>query len=167
MIRRNYSGQYASPCTYISLLCSSCQVNNDKMISTLPGLLSELIKAWMAWLQFTAWYYKPAAWERSKQNLTVMTRVGDWRLNCLSNSGWLMVMWLIGIYKYLNYKFFSIFNVFQQRRFHGNECFKSVYNQHKSLKEKIFLNIEKIFLLSSLVPNHQKMYYLLPWKTVI
>ena len=32
-------------------------------------------------------------------------------VNCLFNPGWLMVMRLIGIYKYSNYKFFSIFNV--------------------------------------------------------
>ena len=28
-----------------------------------------------------------------------------------------------GIYKYLNYKIFSIFNVSGQRAVHGNECF--------------------------------------------
>ena len=65
---------------------------------------------------------------------------------CLSlslfNPGWLMVMRLIGIYKYLNYKIFSIFNVAWQDLFMGMNVWKYLQSTVMRFKIKTWVKMQ-------------------------
>ena len=60
----------------------------------------------------------------------------------LFNPGWLMVMRLIGIYKYLNYKFFSIFNVAWQDLFMGMNVWKYLQSTVMRFKIKTWVKMQ-------------------------
>ena len=70
--------------------------------------------------------------------------------SCLFNPGWLMVMRLIGIYKYLNYKIFSIFNVAWQDLFMGMNVWKYLQSTVMRFKIKTWVKMQ----IECLKPNN-------------